>query len=213
MPSLLLELELTACPVVLVGLGAVGRRRLQLLLEAGARVRVIEPQALESAYTATLPEAVTLVQAAYEAGQLAGARLVFAAATPQVNCRVAEDAQRLGIWVNVASDPCAGTLRVPALWRDGPVQLAVTTGGASPSLAALARTRAAEAIGFAPGKLAALLAELRPLVLARIADPQVRAALFKRWAEPEWLQKIEQEGAELVRQRLLEEIKRVASGV
>jgi len=213
MSSLLLELDLTNCPVLLVGLGAVGRRRLQMLVEAGAWVRVIEPRTLKSECAATLPQTVTLVQASYDASQLAGVRLVFAAAMPEVNRRVAEDAQRLGIWVNVASEPSAGTLRVPAHWRDGTVQLAVTTGGASPSLAALVRTRAAEAIGPTPGKLAALLAELRPLVMARVADPQVRAVLFRRWAGPEWLDRIQHDGVQVVRQTMVEEIGRTDLGV
>ncbi len=209
MPPLLLELELSHCPVVLVGLGVVGKRRLGLLVEAGALVRVVEPGPVDRAYAATLASSVEVVEAAYEASQLGGARLVFAAAPPEINRRVVEDARRLGLWVNSASDPCQGTLRVPALWQDGPVQLAVSTSGASPSLAALARTRAALALGPGFGVLATVLAELRPLVLARVADPALRAGLFKRWAGAGWLTRIESEGADGVRRAMVAEIEQV----
>jgi precorrin-2 dehydrogenase/sirohydrochlorin ferrochelatase len=131
---------------------------------------------------------------------------VFAAGPPEVNCQVAADARAHGLWVNSASEPAQGNMAVPAIWRDGPFQLAVSTTGASPSLAARARDHAAGALGPAYGALAAVLAELRPEVLGHIRDPLIRARVFRGWSDAAWLRRIEHEGPDAVRSALRAEL-------
>jgi siroheme synthase (precorrin-2 oxidase/ferrochelatase) len=81
--------------------------------------------------------------------------------------------------------------------------LSVSTSGASPALAAALRDRAAEVLGPAAAGLAALLAELRPLVRARVADSEMRRRLLTEWADPSWLDRWRSEGPEAVRRALL----------
>jgi siroheme synthase (precorrin-2 oxidase/ferrochelatase) len=78
------------------------------------------------------------------------------------------------------------------------VTLAVSTSGASPALAATLRDRAATALTNAP-ILADLLAEFRPTVLERIADPEARRRLLSDWGGGRWLDILEREGPEAVR--------------
>jgi siroheme synthase-like protein len=131
-------------------------------------------------------EGLELRVEAYRAEHLQGASLVVAAAPPGVNRQVVADARAAGIWVNSASDPEAGDFRVPAVWRDGPLTLTVATAGASPALAGALRDRAAAALGPAAG-LAAVLAEMRGLVVARLADPDARRRVLAGWGDPSWL--------------------------
>ena len=196
MPGLLLEIDLTGCPVLLVGLGPVGQRRLDLLVRARARIRVVDPLA------PSVPEGVELCRARYAAHHLDGMRLVFAAGPPEVNRQVTAEAQARGLWVNSASESAQGDVTVPATWRDGLFQLAVTTSGSSPALAARACSHAAGALGPAYGKLTAVLSELRPEVQARIPNPTVRSRLLKGWSDAAWLHQIEREGPDPVRARL-----------
>ena len=65
------------------------------------------------------------------------------------------DAEAAGVWVNVADDPARCSFVLPAVSRDGPVSVAVSTGGASPALAGWLRDRAADALGPGLGDLAA----------------------------------------------------------
>ena len=121
-----LELELAGRPVVVVGGGAVALRRTKTLVEAGARVTVIAPDA--SSELAALP--VTLRRRRYRDGDLAGAWLVHAATNdPAVNAAVAAAADRERIWCVRADDGAASAARTPAVTRHGDITVAVTAGG------------------------------------------------------------------------------------
>ena len=198
MPGYPIELELGGKVAVVVGLGAVGRRKASGLLAAGAIVVGIDPAA------GIMPEGVRVVAEPYEAAHLLGAALAFAAATAEVNRRVVADARAAGVWVNSASGSETGDFTLPAVYRDGPMTLSVSTAGASPALAALLRDRAAEALGPAAGGLAALLTELRPIVLAKVEGPDARRTILASWADARWLDLWDAEGPEAVRRRLLE---------
>jgi siroheme synthase-like protein len=65
------------------------------------------------------------------------------------------------VWVNSADDPAHCSFQLPAVWRSGPVAVAVSTGGASPALASWLRDRVATAVGPWVGDLALVLGEAR----------------------------------------------------
>ncbi|MDE3086997.1 MAG: bifunctional precorrin-2 dehydrogenase/sirohydrochlorin ferrochelatase, partial [Acidobacteriota bacterium] len=98
----------------------------------------------------------------YEAGEAAAYRLVVTATgRPEVDGAVHLDAERAGVWVNSADDPAHCSFQLPAVWRAGPVAVAVSTGGASPALASWLRDRVAGTLGPWVGVLAGLLADAR----------------------------------------------------
>ena len=149
-----LDLRGRACLVV--GGGAVARRKVDGLLAAGAAVTVVAPQCLP------LPTEVTLALRPFAAKDLDGVALAVAASDDgALNARVAQLAREHGIWVNVVDDPEAGTVIVPAVARRGGLQIAVSTGGASPALAKRLRERLEREFGPEYGDLVALLGELR----------------------------------------------------
>ena len=125
-----LDLEGRRC--VVVGGGEVANRKARKLLQARAEVVVISPQVrpeLESV-------AVEVRNRPYEEGDLEGAFLAFAATdSREVNAAVAREAHARGILVNVADRPSEGSFAVPSVLRRGRMQVAVSTGGASPALA------------------------------------------------------------------------------
>ncbi|SIO39283.1 precorrin-2 dehydrogenase / sirohydrochlorin ferrochelatase [Singulisphaera sp. GP187] len=204
-----IELELRGKRVLVVGLGPVGRRKVAGLIATGARVLVVDPAAGEADRQA----GVEIRPECYRADHLQGMVLVFAAAPAAVNRAVVADAQRAGVWVGSASDPREGDFTVPAVWREGPLTLTVSTSGASPALAAALRDRAAEALGPAAAGLVALLAELRPEVLARLGDQaEGRRRVLADWADPRWIELWRAEGPEAVRRALGERLEREASG-
>jgi precorrin-2 dehydrogenase/sirohydrochlorin ferrochelatase len=132
---ILLNLEDRLC--VVVGAGAIGLRKVRGLMNAGARVRLIAPEAPTDE---TLADGIEVLRRPFRAGDLDGSALTFAATDDrEVNAAVAEEARRRGIPVNVADAPGEGDFTLPALLRQGEVTVAVSTAGQSPALAALLR--------------------------------------------------------------------------
>jgi precorrin-2 dehydrogenase / sirohydrochlorin ferrochelatase len=129
-------LDLTDKPVTVIGAGKVGMRKIRGLLDAGARVTVVSPEA-----AGDLAE-TTWIQREYQRGDLAGAFLAFAATEVRaVNQAVTDEARSLGIPVNVADAPGDCGFIVPARLQIDDLQIAVSTGGTKPSRAAAIRDR------------------------------------------------------------------------
>ena len=190
-PSYPIQLDVRGMMALVVGLGAVGRRKALGLLEAGARVRGVDP--LGAVDWAAAPQ-IDLRAEFYRSDHLTSATLVIASAHPEINRQVVADARERNILVCSASDPESGHFTTPAVWRSGPITLTVATGGASPALAATLRDRAANALGPAPGVLASILIDLRAEVRARIDDPQARRLALQTVADPAWLDQINRDG-------------------
>jgi siroheme synthase-like protein len=179
---------------LVVGLGSVGMRRALGLLEAGARVTGVDPNASGAA----VPDGVDLRREPYCSEHLAGVHLAFAAATDDVNRRVVADARARGTWVNSASDPEMGDFSVPAVWRDGPITLSVGTGGASPALARALCNRAAGAVGLG-AEVAAIVGEARSRLKRLVADPRLRSQAIAALGDEDLLVIAETEGIDSVR--------------
>jgi siroheme synthase-like protein len=162
-------------PCLVVGGGRVAARKISGLLSCGADVTVVAPEAHvalgllaeEGAFERLEGPHLKVHLRPYEPGEAAHYRLVVTATgDPEVDGAVYDDAERSGVWVNSADDPAHCTFVLPAVTRDGPVTVAVSTGGSSPALASWLRGRIAEAIGPGLGALATLLDAAR----ARIHD-------------------------------------------
>ena len=94
----------------------------------GAKVIGVDPASDPPA----APAGVEVRAEPYRAEHLRGVVLAIAAAPAAVNRAVVADARRAGVWVCSASDPGEGDFTVPAVWRDGPLTLTLSTGGATP---------------------------------------------------------------------------------
>jgi precorrin-2 dehydrogenase/sirohydrochlorin ferrochelatase len=137
-------LDLSGRRCVVVGGGEVANRKARKLLQARAEVVVISPEVrpeLESV-------AAEVHRRPYEEGDLEGAYLAFAATDArEVNAAVAAEAKGRGIPVNVADSPSEGDFALPSVLRRGRLQVAVSTGGASPALARRIRGELEELFG------------------------------------------------------------------
>ena len=93
--------------------------------------------------------AVEVRRRPYREGDLEGASLAFAATDRrEVNAAVAWEAQERGIPVNVADEPSEGDFVLPSTLRRGQLQVAVSTGGASPTLAQRIRLELEDIFGY-----------------------------------------------------------------
>lgn len=158
-----LRLEGRACLVV--GGGSVAARKASGLLECGAVVTLVAPELVEEIEALTAdpaPGALRVERRRYQSGEAAAYRLVVTATgVPAVDRLAAADAEAAGVWVNSADDADHCTFFLPSVHRDGPVSVAVSTGGASPALAAWLRRRIGKSLGGHLGVVAELLEDGR----------------------------------------------------
>jgi uroporphyrin-III C-methyltransferase/precorrin-2 dehydrogenase/sirohydrochlorin ferrochelatase len=174
-----IDLRDHACLVV--GAGAVAQRKVELLLQAGARVVVVAPEISAGVRELANERAIELTPRAYASTDLDRKRLVIATTNRgDINARVAADAHARSIPVNVVDDPALCSFIMPAIVDRSPVLIAVSTGGASPVLARLTRARVEAALPHALGRLAGFAARHRAAVKQRIAEAGARRAFWEQ---------------------------------
>jgi uroporphyrin-III C-methyltransferase/precorrin-2 dehydrogenase/sirohydrochlorin ferrochelatase len=168
-------LDIREQPCLVVGGGAVAARKAAQLLRAGARVTVHAP-ALSAAFEADLDRSRVVHRAARFAEEdLSHHALVIAATDDaEVNRAVAAAAKARRVPVNVVDQPMLCSFIMPSIIDRSPVIVAVSSGGASPVLARLLRARLETLIPAGYGHLAALAAEFRDRIKARLAPAERR---------------------------------------
>jgi len=155
------SLDVSGRPCLVVGGGGVAARKARTLLDCGGKVTVIAPE-LGADMEALVPSLHALERRPYGVGDAAAFRLVVTATgIPDVDGAVYADAEAAGVWTNSADDVAHSSFILPAVHRDGPVTVSVSTGGLSPALASWLRTRLASDYGEGVATLAHLLAEAR----------------------------------------------------
>lgn len=143
--GLMLELLPSLGPALVVGGGAVAARKAESLVAAGFAVTVVAPSIVK---VLTGRPGFTLRRRAFAPSDVDGHALVFACTGErEVNRLVGKLAREAGIPVVVADSPDESTAFSPAIHRDGDLQVAVSTHGASPALAVEVRDRVAASLG------------------------------------------------------------------
>ncbi len=170
-------LRLGGRPVVVVGAGSVGLRKADALRRAGAQVRLVAPRLDPEADTGGLE----VVREPYRPALLDGAVLVFAATDDaELNRRIADDARRIGAWVNVADTPEECDFYLSSVLHEGEVVVAVGTGGAAPALSAWLRRHLADRLPERLGEYAAALERIRSELKASLPDTARRMDVMRR---------------------------------
>ena len=143
MEQLPVFLNLRGWPCLVVGAGPVGAGKAEVLAAAGGRVCIVAPEVCDSAAELAHGGLVELRRGRFERSDLEGRRLVVAATDDRdLNRRIVERAEARGVLANSASDARSGHFSMPAIVDRSPVLAAVSTGGASPSLARYVRAPA-----------------------------------------------------------------------
>ncbi|MFB3887821.1 MAG: bifunctional precorrin-2 dehydrogenase/sirohydrochlorin ferrochelatase [Thermodesulfobacteriota bacterium] len=147
---------------VVIGGGKVALRKIKMLLECRADVSVISPRVHRDIAKLSSQGAIRLIQRDYAVGDLKGAVIAFACTDLEdINRKVAGEANRSRVLVNVVDDSELSDLIVPSFFRRGNLTVAVSTSGVSPALARKIRTELQENFGKEYGSLLSLIGEVR----------------------------------------------------
>ena len=173
-----IQLNLAGRTCVVVGGGRVAERKVSPLRAAGASVRLVSPEATLALQSMAEKCEIELRREAYRPEHLAGAFLVLACTDRrEVNAQVTKDAQERHVMVLCADDPDAGDFVSPTQITRGDLTLTVSTGGNSPTLAAVLRERLESEFGPEWGALTEIVGRMREIVKTNPDEAGRRAAV------------------------------------
>ena len=177
-------LDLRGRDCLVVGGGPVAARKAAMLLEAGARVTLVAPALSPALERRVVAGELHHEARAFAAADVEGKALVIAGTDDDaVNRQIAELARARNIPVNVVDQPELGSFIVPSVINREPIQVAVSTGGASPVLARLLRARLETYIPSAYGRLARMVDGFRARVQERFATTEERRHFWEHVLE------------------------------
>ncbi|MDO9054259.1 MAG: siroheme synthase CysG [Gallionella sp.] len=190
---------------LVVGGGEVAARKAGVLLDAGAKVRVVAPQIKGSLLA---QQGVESIVARFDALHLEGIALVIAATDDRsINQQVSEQAHARNIPVNVVDDPELCSFIMPAILDRSPLMVAFSSGGASPVLTRMMRGMLESMIPQNYSRLAAFAERFRQQVKQRVTNPAKRRIFWENALEGVVAEKVltgDENSAEAMLQKMLE---------
>ncbi len=169
---------------LLVGGGSVAARKASLIRAAGGNVVIVAPSVCEEIRSLVEQGDYTLIERHFEADDLDNKVIIIAATNDEeVNETVSRLAQARNLPVNVVDNPALCSFIMPSIIDRSPVQIAISTGGASPVLARMLRTQLEGTIPNAYGKLAALVESFREEAKAALPTVEQRKNFWEEILE------------------------------
>ncbi|MGR5062754.1 NAD(P)-dependent oxidoreductase [Photobacterium sp. DNB22_13_2] len=168
--------------VTVVGGGEVACRKVDLLRKAGASIQIVSPKLHN--YLATLVNSghINWKGKCYEKCDLEGSYQVWATTNnPSLNHQVHQDATDLGIWINVVDDKDYCDFITPSIVDRSPIQVAVSSGGASPVLVRYLREKLETQLPQNLSLLASYAGEQRERIKEHFATVDERRKFWERF--------------------------------
>ena len=175
--------DLSHSRCLVVGAGEVAQRKIETLLKAKAAVVVVSTSACAAVAAMADSGDIELELREYTSTDIDWPSLVVAATGDQaLNARVAQDARRCRIPVNVVDNPTLSSFIMPSIVDRSPVLIAVSTGGAAPVLARILRSKLETMVPSSYGRLAELMHDFRERVRKRIPKGTARRRFWEQTA-------------------------------
>jgi precorrin-2 dehydrogenase/sirohydrochlorin ferrochelatase len=187
-------LDLREKHCLVVGAGSVGRRKIRALLERDpAGVLVIDTSPPGDEFKKVLRNPLMTYEVReFQEQDLDDKWLVIASTdNEELNWRISNLCKERSILCNIVDQPEKCSFIVPAVFRQGDLTLAVSTGGSSPALAKRIRQGLDEYFGSHYGGFLALMSRLRPLVLELGHSTENNSALFRELVNSDLLEAFE----------------------
>ncbi len=172
-------LDLRGRRVVVVGGGLIAQRKVTALLRARAEVDVVSPNVTRRLAQAAAHGTIRHMARRFRSGDLRGAWLVCAATDDHaVNARVYQTACKARVFANIVDQKSLCSFLAPSIARRGQLTVAVSTGGASPTIAKHLRRDIERTLGPEYGRLLRVMAGLREAAKRRLPTYAARRRYF-----------------------------------
>ncbi len=185
-PLLPVFVKLEGRPCLVVGAGVVAQQKIASLVECGAKVTVVAPEAREEVRALAHQQKIHWLERTYLHEDIAGQHLVIAATSDvEVNHQAYRDAVEAGVLANAVDDPPFCDFYFGSVVRRGPLQIGISTAGESPALAQRLRQQLESMLDDAVGPWLERLGALRRQVLAARPAGESRNHLLRTLASRE----------------------------
>jgi siroheme synthase-like protein len=150
---------------VVAGGGKVALRKVRMLLDCGADVAVVCPRPCPEIVKLSEDGLIHLIRRDYETGDLKDAVVAMVCTDmKKVNRKVAGEAKKEGVLVNVTDDSEPSDFIIPSFFRRGNLTIAVSTSGVSPALARKIRAKLENGFGEEYGSLLSIIGKVRSTI-------------------------------------------------
>lgn len=181
-------LDLCGKPCLVIGNSWAAEEKIHGLLEAGASVTLLSPDASTLLRELSQQGRITWKQQEYSEGMLAGYFLVIAAMSDRLlNQHIWTEAESRSILFNAVDEPEHCRFIFPAIHRQGDLVVAVSTNGKTPALAVRIRDRLASELGPEYARLLQIFGELRRQIASRFRDFESRKGIWYRLVDSDVL--------------------------
>ncbi len=175
-------------PCAVIGGGEIAARKAEHLIEVGAAVTVVSPQAVAAIVSLAADGRIEWRRRGYRSGDLEGAFLAYAATDDdQLHAVIAADARAAGVPLNVVDRPQWCDFIVPSIARRGDLVVAVSTSGQSPAMARRVRQDIEAMLAPEYEEAIALFAGLRRHLVGRGWSFERRREIFERLLQSDLL--------------------------
>jgi len=184
-----LFLKLAGRRCLIVGAGKIAEEKIEGLLDTGAEIRVVAPEATARVRALAAGKRIRWQRRRFKTQDLQGAFLVVATtSSPALHEKIYREARRRGVLCNVVDDPPHCDFYYGAVVRRGALQIAISSSGFSPALSQRIRKTLEKQFGPEYERWIALLGIARQQLFARKIDPVHRKQLLHVLAGEEMFQ-------------------------
>lgn len=186
-------LRLAGKKVVVVGGGKVAERKVKGLFGTGAEVFVISPKATDEIQRLDREGKIVWKQKSFSANDIKDAFMIFAATNDQQINQMVRNSAAVHQLVTIADDPDGSTFHVPAHIQRGLLSIAVSTGGASPTLARKIREQLEQQYDDIYEGYLDFLFSKRQWILQKVQNPSLKRKLLTTIVSSEFLTSVNRE--------------------
>jgi len=188
-------LNLEGKKVVVVGGGKVAERKVTGLLGTGASIIVISPSATENLRGLAENGMIQWVEKSFNKKDIEGAFLIYAATNDVELNQYVKNAASDQQLVTIVDDPEGSDFHVPSHMVQGRLSIAVSTGGASPTLARKIREQLESQFDERYDDYLEFLYLARKRVLKEVNEPFRKRKILAAIASEEFLNSNDREAA------------------
>ena len=166
---------------LVVGGGSVGTRKVITLLDCGAKVTLVSPDATKKLLELAGNGSITWEKRSYLVSDLDTMFLVIGATNDEeLNRQISTDAEKINLLCNIADRPDVCNFILPSIVNRGDLVISISTSGKSPAFAKTLRKELEKQFGVEYAEFLRLMGAIRKKLLSEKREPETHKHIFER---------------------------------